>query len=120
MNPKPVDQWPAAELARWMVERDVTTGMIESWGGLDRAIAAVLDHEGDPTCSLDAVTAWLGRRGLDYARAGGASRLTSYVAVYKTQPDDETQYFTETPDIPTAHALCVAGVKAQMAKEAAQ
>lgn len=111
MNSNPVDQWTNAELARWMAERDVTPDMAETWGGLDRAINAVLDHEGDPTDSLDAAVAWIERRGFRWMR---------YLAVDCVAVSNGIEWHTcnESPDCPTARALCIAAVKAQMEVEA--
>ena len=102
MNHNPVDQWTNAELARWMAERDDG-----------------LSPRPYPD-SIDAAVAWIERRGVDYARVGGAGCLKSYVSVYRTLPDKASKYCNESPDCPTKRALCIAAVKAQMEVEAKQ
>lgn len=117
-NNNPVDQWTNAEIACWMAERDVTPEMAETWGGLDRAINAVIDHEGDPTDSIDAAVVWIERRGFEWTRISPRVSRGS-VQVYKNS-SYISEWATESPDCPTSRALCIASVKAQMEVEAKQ
>lgn len=93
MNPNPVDQWTNAELARWMAERDDG-----------------LSPRPYPD-SIDAAVAWIERRGFMWSRYSGTD-AQSWVFVCP----HHTCY--ESPDCPTARALCIASIKAQMDVEA--
>lgn len=110
MNTNPVEDWTPAELARWMAECDgwdlsgdyPTHKSHDEWRVLP-----------DYPHSLDAAVGWLGRMGLEWMREPQQDAPT-LVTVYSEHHRAEC---IETPDRPTAHALCIAGVKAKMAKE---
>ena len=102
MNHNPVDQWTNAELARWMAERDDG-----------------LSPRPYPD-SLDAAVGWIERRGLFWSRYQGDNNPSVAVSGGLGQRPCNWKTWYESHDRPTARALCIAGIKAQMEVEAKQ
>lgn len=57
-----------AEINRWVATQFVTPEMAQTWGSFDRAIDAMIDHEGDWATSADAALELCERWGIEWKR----------------------------------------------------
>ena len=105
-----------AEINRWAAAQCVTPEMVKVWGGINKAIDAFLDHEGEPAKSADATLALCERWGVEIREATNETYDKQWiVGVASDDVGDGLVYTAPT----FARALLNAACAARHAKEMA-